>query len=317
MRDHLSEAILHALVAAVCLEALILRWRVADPGQRLRLRGLVVVLPTVYLPLLEWLAPRRHTQRFEEELALFVGRRWGDLTFLGVGLDVWWFLGFAGFGLLFFLRDFLPAMRDRHREHVLEEAPHHEATELHAQVRALAAKMEVEVPRVVLVESDAALLLCRGAAHPTLVISRGTMSRLDPEELRAAIAHELGHLARFDVAVGWFLMGARAIQAFNPVIHWAARAMARDAERRADDHAAAAVGDRVVVASALLKMYQAAHGAAAGEPLWWPVVSTGREAALEERCRRLLAGAPPRDPAAGMRFASAMVGLMTLLFFVV
>jgi len=132
--------------------------------------------------------------------------------------------------------------------------------------------------------TDGGLLLCNvGFLRPRVLISTGVLRILYVEELAAALAHELAHVARRDnlkraaaevacfaapVLVWWadvlrlavspgrfFLfelaLGLGAGLAFRTLlmpslVHWQ--------ERRCDEWAAAATGDRLVVASALIKM---------------------------------------------------------------
>jgi Zn-dependent protease with chaperone function len=156
-----------------------------------------------------------------------------------------------------------------------------------------------------------------------IVISRGALRLLDPDELRAALAHELAHLARHDPAASWAVMGARALMWFNPAFQVLSRAIARDAEALADERAAAACGDRLALASGLLKLHRAtARGLPVRRtlPLAAALVTPlerARSLDVEVRCRRLLDGAPPPVRWGGARVALAAASLTVLLFFVV
>jgi Zn-dependent protease with chaperone function len=160
------------------------------------------------------------------------------------------------------------------------------------------------------------VLLCAGVREPALVLSRGTLERLDARELRVALAHELGHLVGRDIPLGWGLMGARALQAFNPVLQLVARTVVLEAERRADDVAVEATGERLALASALLKSFQAVGTPAAGAAHPRTLAARGREAEIEERCRRLLRAPQPPLPFARVRLAATALALSALLFFV-
>jgi hypothetical protein len=120
-------------------------------------------------------------------------------------------------------------------------------------------------------------------------------------------------------------MAARALMWFNPGVQVLVRAIARDAERTADERAAAATGDRLALASALLKLYRATEGrvparqagrrplsSALAEP-----IARARAHDIELRCRALMVPAPEPVALGRVRFAAASVGLGFLLFFVV
>ncbi len=177
-------------------------------------------------------------------------------------------------------------------------------------------------PPVVFLEQGGPALFCTGARRPALVVSSAALDLLDEIELRAALAHELAHLDNGDPASSWLLMAGRALQFFNPAFQVLSRAVARDAEWLADDEAARACGDRIALASGLLKLHRATAGkpavrrtlpfaAALVEPL-----DRARFLDVEVRCRRLLEPAPAALPFGRARVALAAAGLVGVLFFV-
>ena len=84
----------------------------------------------------------------------------------------------------------------------------------------------------------------RGSASRVLVVSPATLERLRGDELDAAVAHELAHAAHHDPAWGYALIAVRAALFFNPAVQWVARAMVDDIERRADQVAVRSTGGR-------------------------------------------------------------------------
>ncbi len=183
----------------------------------------------------------------------------------------------------------------------------------------------MQPPPLVFVPEGPPLLYCTGTRRPTVVVSRSALALLDPDELRGALAHELAHLERRDPGLSWALMGARALMWFNPGVQVLVRALARDAERMADERAAAATGDRLALASGLLRLYRATEGrrptrdaeqfplsATLAEP-----IARARAHDIELRCRALMGEAAAPVPLARTRLAAAAVGLGFLLFFVV
>ena len=135
-----------------------------------------------------------------------------------------------------------------------------------------------------LYDHDDELLLCNvGCIRPRVLVSRGVVRLLDDEELAAGLAHELAHVVRrdnlkravaevtcfaapvliwwadalrlavspgrlflFDLALGLSVGLALRMLLMPLLVHWQ--------ERRCDEWAAAATGDRLAVASALIKM---------------------------------------------------------------
>jgi Zn-dependent protease with chaperone function len=187
--------------------------------------------------------------------------------------------------------------------------------------------MGVSAPPLVVLDEDAMVLQCAGVRRPSVVVSRAACDALDDQELEGALAHEIAHLERRDPALGWILIGVRVLLWFNPVVQVVARGVTQELERRADERAAEATGDRVALAAALLKVFRATDGAYRAPR--WPVpgldaggraVTRFRTAALEVRCRRLLD--PAARPVTPRGLADAQVllagaGMIALLFFVV
>jgi Zn-dependent protease with chaperone function len=323
--DLLAQAIFHTLVASLYVEALVRTWRAHDPGQRIALRLTALGYPLVLFPALVLLFPLRGGEGFREDVAIFVGRSWQQVRFLGAGLFQWWTALLAALGLALLLMDLVPFLARRRgaRPSVAAVGGPGDAA-LAGEVAALSVRLGIRrPPPVVYVERGAPLLFCTGVRRTAVVVSRGAVALLDPQELRAALAHELAHLSRRDPAASWVVLFARVAMWFNPAFQVVARVVARDAEWLADERAAEACGDRLALASGLLKLHRATSGtraarrtlplaSALSEPL-----ARVRSRDIEVRCRRLLEPPAPRLPFGGARVALATLTLTALLFFVV
>jgi hypothetical protein len=320
-----AQAIFHTLVASLFVEALVRSWQVTEPRQRMALRLVALGYPLVVIPAFLGLFPFRLEEPFHDETALLVARRWGEVRLFGVGLFDAWLAAFAVMGAFLFLMDLAPLLRGRRRPRPVGVPPDPASAAALAEVPALAAALGVAPPPVTFLDRDAPILFCTGVRAPAVVVSRGAVRLLDPDELRAALAHELAHLARRDPAASWVVMAARALLWFNPAFQVLSRALARDAEWLADESAAAACGDRLALASGLLKLHRASAGGAVppvrrtlplagvlAEPL-----ARVRSLDVEVRCRRLLDGPPRPLPYLRARVALTAGSLVLLLFFVV
>ncbi len=324
--DYVAQAVLHTWVAALVIEALVRLWGARNPEQRMALRLLALCYPLVVLPAFVFLFPARGTEWFRDGQALFAGRRWDELRLAGVGIFRLWLGTFMALGAALFVMDLVPLLLGRRgdlRRLGVPGSPR--SVHLEGEVERLASAMGVERPPVVFLEDGGPVLFCAGVRRPALVISRAVLDLLDQVELRAALAHELAHIDRGDPAVSWFLMAARGLQFFNPAFQVVARALARDAEWRADERAARVAGDRLALASGLLKLYRAAEGrplprgrrnlplaAALAAPL-----ARARAFDVEARCRRLLDAPVPPLAFGPLRVTAAAAALSLLLFFVV
>jgi len=319
-----AQAIFHTLVASLFVEALVRSWRVREPRQRMGLRLVALAYPLVLFPLLVMAFPVRGEEEFVEAWALLAGRRWDEVRFLGAGLLHWWLGIFAAGGAALLLLDLLPILASRRRPEPVPAEPDPEsAAAIGEELPRLAASLGIRPPPVIFLDRDQPVLFCSGVRRHAIVISRGAVRLLDREELRAALAHELAHLARHDPAASWVVMAARGIMFFNPAFQVLSRPIARDAEWLADERAAELGGDRLALASGLLKLHRVTAGplpvrrtlpfaGALAEPL-----ARVRSLDVEVRCRRLLDGAPAPLPFGAARVFLAGASLAALLFFVV
>jgi len=325
--DFAGQSILHTLVAALVIEALVRLWRVRQPEQRTGFRLLALAWPLLVVPALFFGFPERSDEAFQDARALFAARRWDELTLLGAGLDAWWLAGMVLLGVALFLMDLVPLLRSRAPlppPFPLEAAAGAPARAREALAEAALA-LSLRAPPLAFVPEGPPLFYCTGARRPTVVVSRQAVDLLDPAELRCAFAHELSHLERRDPVLGWALMGARALLWFNPVVQILVRALARDSERLADERAALATGDRLALASGLLKLYRASEGryalpARRNLPLSAALaapIARARAHDIGLRCRALLDPAPARVRLSAFRFVALAAGLFLLLFFVV
>ncbi len=321
--DILAQAIFHTLVASLFVEALVRSWRVRVPLQRMALRLVGLGYPLVLFPALVVLFPSRGEEEFREG-ALFAGRHWNEVRVLGVGLFHAWLATFAALGTTLFLMDLVPLVAAMRRGRPPAAQPDPEsAAALGEALPRVAAALRVHAPPIVFLDRDAPILFCTGVRRHAIVISRGAVRLLDRDELRSALAHELAHLTRHDPGASWLVMAARGLMFFNPAFQVLSRAVARDAEWLADDRAAAACGDRLALASGLIKLHRATarrplvrrtlpYAPALQEPL-----ARARSLDIEVRCRRLLDAPPAPLRWGGLRVALAAAVLTAVLFFVV
>jgi Zn-dependent protease with chaperone function len=318
-----GEAMLHAAVAAVVAETLLRVWRAKHADERLGLRMVVLVLPLLLPVVFAIAAPFRHYDWFTTNWALFAGEHWNQIRVAGIGA---WSIAVGVLGLVgvvLCMRDLVGFLIDRVRRGPhLEDPRSEQAIAFRQLVAGLAATLGVTMPDITMLAIASPVLLCAGVMRPTLVVSLGTLDRLDPEELRAGLTHELAHVASRDTRTGWTLMGLRLLQAFNPVSQIVGRQAVQEIERRADARVAAA-GQHAALARALIKLSGSRDGEQRDRPserlgLTRRLAARAAIAELDRRCDHLLDGAAGESPGLSpVRVALAAAGLAALLFFVV
>jgi heat shock protein HtpX len=183
----------------------------------------------------------------------------------------------------------------------------------------VAARLEVRPPQLYVIPDGFPRLFAvgRGPSSSTLAVSAGALQALRPEELEAAIAHELAHVRRRDVLVQTFVvLFAVTLVETSRIGGWLSRALlyvfapiaaafvhillSPKRELQADALAAAATGGAHDLADALMRLDRASElvdfaASPATEPLY-PVDPFEEEGLarmfkthppLEDRLRRL------------------------------
>lgn len=93
-----------------------------------------------------------------------------------------------------------------------------------------------------------------GYAHPVVALPSSLVLALDEADLHRVLAHELGHVRRFDDWANLIQQCVRAALFFNPVVHVACRALDVNREVACDDLVAAGHADRIEYAKCLTEI---------------------------------------------------------------
>ena len=324
-----GQAILHATVAALLIEGLLRLWRVEDPGERLAMRGIALaaplVLTTIYLAATPW----RAESWFVEDWSLFAGAHWNHVRLGGIGLASAASAALSAAGTALFLRDALPFIGDRLARTAAGDGlpdSHPACTRVRDAVHAVdaaEARGDARPTTVTVVALESPVLMCTGIGPTEIVVSTGTLDHLDDTALEAALAHEMAHLAARDPLTGWWLMAARTVQFFNPVVQIVARQAVQDLERRADI-AVTRRGRARGLADAVHRLSLADHVhsdltlPADGRHPAGRLLASAHRRAVDARCELLLDGTLPAcQPFRAWRLALAASALAVLLFLVV
>ncbi len=109
-----------------------------------------------------------------------------------------------------------------------------------------------------IIESSRPFCFAAGLVRPRIVISRGLHDALTREERAAVVAHERAHAQRRDALSA--LMAQIAASTHLPGVGaWLRRELEVAAEQCCDEAAAQVAGDRLLVASTILKVERLAH----------------------------------------------------------
>jgi len=161
-----------------------------------------------------------------------------------------------------------------------------------------------------IVDGAAPLLALGGIVRPRLVISRGVLAALSPEQLEAALRHERAHWTSRDNLKRLCILLTPGILPFADCSRTVERGWRRFAEWAADDRAVAGSARRSLdLAAALVRVARMNSDAAQFLPVLPLLGDTDQLAA---RVDRLLRAAPLGSPAPGPRpFVALSAALLT------
>ena len=74
-----------------------------------------------------------------------------------------------------------------------------------------------------------------GAFRPKIVLPRPILDRLNPQELRMVLAHELVHWRRCDTRVGWLQILVQCVYWFHRLVWWANARIRHERECACDE----------------------------------------------------------------------------------
>ena len=90
-----------------------------------------------------------------------------------------------------------------------------------------------------------------GWLRPVVLMPAGVLTGLPPQQVEALLAHELCHIRRHDVLVGWLQALVETLLFYHPAVWWISQQVRIEREHCCDDLAVAVCRDRVTYAQAL------------------------------------------------------------------
>ncbi len=184
----------HSLVASVIMDQALRAWKIENPAVRQRFRLVVVLFPVFSFPLYQLINPDRGSVIFRLS-ALFDASRWLNMEVWGFPPLGMLFLAILGItSLIFLLQEMIPVVR-----HSLESRVAEHEGELCGPdpfLAKMSRALSIDPPDILLVEDDELIIFSSTGKNPAIYISTGLAEALTPEEMEAAFAHELGHIAR-------------------------------------------------------------------------------------------------------------------------
>ena len=135
-----------------------------------------------------------------------------------------------------------------------------------ARVRVLARSLGMEQAVAVVESFEVAVPMVVGILRPVILLPSSTHAGLRPDELEAVLLHELAHIRRRDLWVGFVQGLVEVVLFFHPAVWWISRRLRAERELCCDDAVLAGGMSARLYAGALLRLSEqrlfGAHSAA-------------------------------------------------------
>lgn len=125
--------------------------------------------------------------------------------------------------------------------------------------------------------------------RPVIWLPVSMLTRLEPDQIEALLAHELAHIRRADWLWNGLQCMAESLLFFHPAAWWLSRRIRQEREHACDDLAVDACGNAIALAEALATLERQ-------RPSFPRLVLAAHGGSLMQRISRLLSGPPSRLP---------------------
>jgi Zn-dependent protease with chaperone function len=246
---YVAQSFCHSITVTVIADRALKAWGIETPEVRQRFRLIAIIFPIISFPLYQLINPDRSSTLFRLE-SLFDINRWLNMEIWGlipVGLLFLLLLGLTA--LVFFFQEMFPVlMHSLESKQVEHGGTHLDADPFIAEASRL---LSIKIPDVVLIDDDEPLLFSSTGKNPVIFTSTALSRALTREQMQAALAHEIAHIARSrrPLLIAVFIL--RIILFFNPVVLVKFRMAVKDEEKICDDIAVSLTHNPEALAEAL------------------------------------------------------------------
>jgi Zn-dependent protease with chaperone function len=315
---YIVQSFLHLTISAVIVNAAIKVWDISNPLITQRYRFLAIIFPIFSFPLYQLINPERGSIFFRER-ALFDSSRWLSLAiFDKMPLGLLFILLLSVTTMVFLLQELIPVAR-----HSLETRGEERGVKFgdSTGVNELLAGLPGEKPEVLVIEDEDCIVFSTTGRKAAVYLSSGLLKALGPEEVQAAVAHEIAHIERSRVPVLFIVFLLRVILFFNPVVLFEFRRATQEEEKICDDMAVALTKKPHALAETLKKLYRRAEDGVPGIENLSNLKASLEEFShvmhIESRIERLEDEKANKTDAEWLRFSMIFMAIITINYYIV
>jgi Zn-dependent protease with chaperone function len=250
---YIAQSFFHLVISALIVDMAINVWKISNPQVTQRFRFLAILFPIFSFPLYQIINPGRGSIFFRQE-AIFDSNRWLLLDLWGkIPLGIFFILMLFFTTVIFLAQELVPVVRHtlESRDEELKEEQYGD----NSAVIQMVAPLPVEKPEIFVLEDEEHIVFSTTGKKAAVYISSGLVKTLTPEEIQAAVAHEIAHIERSKRPMLFVVFLLRMLMFFNPVVLLEFRRATQDEEKICDDMAVSLTKKPHALAETLKKIY--------------------------------------------------------------
>lgn len=317
---YIAQSLVHSFVAAIIVDRAIQIWGIKNPAARQRFRFMVIFLPIILFPVYQAVTPERGAISFRLDALLDING-WLSLKIWDtIPISSLFILLMAVTTLIFFLQEMLPILR--HLAESNKTAADMEMPGEDSFVSRTIAELPVEKPGIFIIDDDDLVLFSSTSKKPSVYLSSGLVNAFTPDQLKAAVAHEIAHIIRSKRPLLIIVFFLRMLMFFNPVVLLEFRRIVQDEEKVCDDFALSLTGKPHALVETLKMLHQTGDptnikGVKSLSGMAAALEKYSHNSLLESRISRLEKGHPAKS-SGGWLEVLATLGVITVInYFIV
>lgn len=247
------QTVLHSVIASVLADCALLAWNLKTPAVKQRFRFLALFLPVALFPIYQAIFPRRGDVYFRLESLVDANKWffldiWGGIPLLALFVAI-----LILTAAIFFVQEFVPIVFQ-----MLRQARGDEETTEQRQDEPIERKMLEAIEglpfsedSVEILNDEDLILFSSTGFQPKIYVSTGLIESFSAEHLKAAFAHEIGHIRRSRKPLLLTAYILRMLMFYNPIAMIEFRKLAQEEEKVCDDIAVGLTGKPGALAEAI------------------------------------------------------------------